>query len=163
MGHYLTALEELDLYFLSDLTDEGIAALAPGVCAATLMTLNLSFCGQLGDGALKELGRCSALKSLEVEHCSLITDGGLHELAQGCHDLERLVLDGCAQITDAGISELKKCCPALHHISLKDCSAAGLNAHSHAHPQLHSGVHGSMISWDGSTIVGTLDWSLLPS
>ena len=164
IGHFAAHLEELDLYCLGDITNEGIAALSTGNCATVLTRLVLSFCGQVTDESLVDIGKCTALKELELEHCTNITDEGLRTLASGCNNLTKVSLDACTKVTDKGVEALEAL-SSLSHLSIEGCvglSSGTLQRHSVGNKGC-SGAYGSMLGWDGdNAIMNGLDWSLLP-
>jgi hypothetical protein len=62
------------------------------------------------------------LKALNLQHCSSVTDVGLHVLATGCLNLTSLNL-ACynSSVSDAGVERVAACCPNLTALDLQFC------------------------------------------
>ncbi|KAL4451731.1 hypothetical protein ABPG75_007393 [Micractinium tetrahymenae] len=96
----LPALLELNLGWNIRLRDHWLEGLPP-----SLSRLDLSFCGELTDGALRHLGaRLPALASVTLRKCGRITEAGLAALSS-CTGLSHLDLSHCQHIT--GLAPLR--------------------------------------------------------
>lgn len=120
---------------ITDLTCRNIAYF----CRHTLLRLNLSHCslitnescgwlaGCIGNFTTqstrgkKDNGSYSQLKSLDLSHCSKISDRGLSFLGKGCPLLKFLNLSFCDHITNKGIMVLSKGCRRLQILNLRQC------------------------------------------
>jgi hypothetical protein len=61
------------------------------------------------------------LRSLDLSHCSRLSDAAVVVLAQRCSQLTRLDLSCCSELTDAAVFALAVRCPALASLSLSRC------------------------------------------
>ena len=52
---------------------------------------------------------------------SLVTDGRVMIIAQGCPGLRKVDLNGCSNITDTGVIAIARHCPGLTKFDLNDC------------------------------------------
>lgn len=157
----LRDLSRLRLEGCHKLTDRGVEELVE--VAPHLVSLDLSYCQHLTDGAIERLGQLEALQRLSVVGCNRLTDralellgrmpkltalsfgpsptmrftdAGLRHLA-GLSRLTQLELDSCSGVTDGGLAHLA----SLHELTalnLGGCSLLtddGL-AHLANHPRL---------------------------
>ncbi|XP_027083133.1 uncharacterized protein [Coffea arabica] len=116
----------------SDFGHVGLCALAKGCCnlrsvvlrrrrgvsnagvsslvkfSRNLVNLDVRWCKGISDEALEAIGTMSALTSLNLQGCCLISDEGLASLAKGslCKSLEFLNLAECDRISDDGVMKL---------------------------------------------------------
>lgn len=65
--------------------------------------------------------QCPRLTSLNLNHCTAITDGGVIAIAQNCPQLTSLNLIGCFKITDVGVIAIAQNCPQLSILQLYGC------------------------------------------
>lgn len=80
----------IDLSFVSSINDTGIISL----CSATaprLRKLLLRKCDNIGDRALRAIGHCTVLETLDLSYCRRITDTGMYYVATGCGTSLRLL------------------------------------------------------------------------
>jgi hypothetical protein len=88
--------------------------------SATLTTINLSHCSHLTDSALITLSQqCPHLTDLDVSDCYCLTDATLFALAVNCLHLAALRLCRCLNISAAAVVGL---CSGCLHIQLLDLS-----------------------------------------
>lgn len=66
-------------------------------CVA-LQTVDFSYCYQLHDMFLEQLGLCPALTTVTLKYCTKVTDAGVGELAN-CRNLTDLDLFSCIKVT----------------------------------------------------------------
>lgn len=72
---------QLTFSIFQAITDEGIEGLCQGCCE--LISVNLSDITNLRDTSLRAFSQyCTKLQTLQVAHCSQLTDGGFSTLAQ---------------------------------------------------------------------------------
>lgn len=73
-----------------------------------LVNLDVGWCKGISDEALEAIGTMSALTSLNLQGCCLISDEGLASLAKGslCKSLVYLNLAECDRISDDGVMKL---------------------------------------------------------
>lgn len=142
-----TSLQTVSLAGCARVGDRAAAALAVGVCADSLLALDLSWTGVTSDGAAALLAACPALHSLDLSGCPRVDDGLGTQCAAACAatgatlPLERLLLAGCTRVGDEGVTALAPCCPALRAVSLAGClrlTGAALRCLAAHCPDLHA-------------------------
>ena len=94
---------------------------------ARLSYLDLSFCFQLTDVALRRIAQCQSLSWLSLTGCDLITDEGINTIASHV-PIRHLELPGGARIGDASLRQLADCktLEALTIRELKNVTDVGL-------------------------------------
>ncbi|GAN04042.1 F-box/LRR-repeat protein 2 isoform X2 [Mucor ambiguus] len=122
-GH---AVKSLDLSqiasHVTDCTIQHIVRSCP-----QLVNLNLSHCRLITNEGLHYLGRAtriaSQLQVLSLQNCRQITDAGLSHLTAQCHGLQTLHLGACPRITNDGIISLVTASGnTIRRLRLSDCS-----------------------------------------
>jgi hypothetical protein len=109
-------LAKLDLSFCGELTDGAVAAAA---ALPSLESLVLRKCGRVGDGGVAALAaRGATLRALDLSYTA-VTSRGLRHLA-ALMALEDLALAGCPRaVTVLGLGSLAAC-PALSRLDVSD-------------------------------------------
>lgn len=108
----------LECLKISEGCDASIQRLAPKVPQLRSLEIDSKGPTVVADSALHALAiHCPRLESLKLAK-SAITDAGLIELAQNCHDLKDLCLAKSPGITDTSILALAKHCPKLKTLVL---------------------------------------------
>jgi len=142
LGRRCAELQHLDLTGVTDVTDVGLIALAPGdryvgevspiswQGCPNLRELRLSGNTRITDEGVSHLARhCTNLEMLEIagsggdwQGREGITDATLVHLGQCCPRLR--ILDSARNpgVTDQGLSALMRGCQALEHVLLSYCS-----------------------------------------
>ena len=147
IGQNCPGLRYLSLSHCSRFTDRGIHALAMGKVARKLQHLNVSSCPQIslqgyhsiakGFQKLEHLiltrnytltdpaiiiitQKLLELKTLQLEHCSNISDQSLKYLSE-CRHLETLYFEENHRITDAAVKVFSKFCSNVSKIHFIDC------------------------------------------
>eukprot|EP01129_Flabellula_baltica_P013312 TRINITY_DN6151_c0_g2_i1.p1 TRINITY_DN6151_c0_g2~~TRINITY_DN6151_c0_g2_i1.p1 ORF type:complete len:340 (-),score=29.91 TRINITY_DN6151_c0_g2_i1:39-1058(-) len=113
-------LRSLDL--CSQVTERGLSAIAR--CCPGLMHLSLRNCFSvpaLTTGLDMITRQCTALRSLDLGSCWILSDSILELIARNCPMLETISLHGCNQITDIGIQLLIRGCTKIHGMDLSSC------------------------------------------
>lgn len=73
----------------------------------------------LSDIGLKILAKsCSALKDVNLSHCSLISDHGIKAISNGCSRLRAVRITNCQNITGVGF---QRCCQTLSYLEADSC------------------------------------------
>jgi hypothetical protein len=86
-----------------------------------LRRLNVYGC-QLKDADLSVIAKCCLLlQSLDVSKNSLVTDGGITEVASACRLLQEFEMWECP-ITDKSLQTVARCCPKLTNIDISKCN-----------------------------------------
>jgi len=115
-------LRILELAGCSHLTDAGFAALVKNCHELTRM--DLEDCNQITDTTLANLAAgCPRMEALSLSHCELVGDDGIRQLAVGLADrsaLHTLELDNCPLISDASLDHLRML-SSLENVDLYDC------------------------------------------
>jgi hypothetical protein len=106
-------LTDLTLTSCKAITTEGVVSLITG-CGATLKSVTLSGCVQLGDEVVMAI--TDHCPRLEVLHCPAgVTDAALVKLAEGCPLLVEICLNH-ANISDPSVVTLASHCPRLNNV-----------------------------------------------
>jgi hypothetical protein len=106
-------LTDLSLTSCEAITPEGVVWLVVG-CGATLKSVTLSGCAQLGDEVVMAIA--DHCPGLEVLHCPAgVTDAALVKLAEGCPLLVEICLNH-ANISDHSVMTLATHCPRLNNV-----------------------------------------------
>ena len=93
----------------------------------SLSHLSIKGCGRIGEEELKEIRKCSKLKSLCVDglyrdSSHQVTPLPILLIASHCKELERIELDDCRRVSEACLVELVKKCTRLTSINLASSS-----------------------------------------
>jgi hypothetical protein len=72
-----------------------------------LTSVDLSHCSKLTDGAVEALAsHCAGLTSVDLSCCSKLTDGAVEALVSHCAGLTSVNLRGCSKLTDGAVEAL---------------------------------------------------------
>ena len=102
-------LRELKLPSCVLVSDADVSAIAAS-CAA-LEEVDLSYCPNVGDGAVAALARCAALRSLSLLNCRKVAD--VSPLIDGCPNLVALDLRWCTRVDDEVVQRVVAAHPQL--------------------------------------------------
>ena len=102
-------LRELKLPSCVLATDADVAAIAAS-CPA-LEEVDLSYCVNVGDGAVAALARCAALRSLSLLNCRKVVD--VAPLIDGCPNLVALDLRWCTRVDNEVVQRVVAAHPQL--------------------------------------------------
>ena len=91
------------------ISDADVAAIAAS-CPA-LEEVDLSYCVDVGDGAVAALARCAALRSLSLLNCRKVAD--VSPLIGGCPNLVALDLRWCTRVDDEVVQRVVAAHPEL--------------------------------------------------
>lgn len=121
LEHTFTTLSTLELHGNRRVTDSAIYSLAQQY--PHLTDLDLAACG-VRQGAIEALATsCQTLTSLNLSHCTFVTDMGVTALVQGCRLLSKLYLNSCYLITDEAVIAMARYGASLREIHLSCCAA----------------------------------------
>lgn len=137
----LLNLQQLDLSSCLHVTDIGLSAITDSL--VQLQSLRLSWCINITDNGLlglvheqkdhqgvdidkskkvlRSIKHLRKLKSLDISHCTCITDEGLRSICQ-LKNLTFLNINMCTQITDSGLTEVAECLHSLEQLSFSGCT-----------------------------------------
>jgi len=103
---------------LSRVTDAGLAALADGVCGATLKSVSLAFCSHVTGTGLSLLSRsCGNLMCVNLGDLPLVDEEGLTALAAHCAALSQVEVGNCPGLTDAAVQRFLRL-PSLRSLNV---------------------------------------------
>lgn len=105
-----------------------------GACALVskcpnLVTLDLSYCGEITDMLLYKLAETLPLTflALLVNGCSKVHDEGIVALSRGCTNLKQLEISGCFKVSDIGmraVATMKR----LETLAISNCDSVNTEA-----------------------------------
>lgn len=144
----LKKLRRLSLARVHGVSDAAVKAIPRTECAATLQSVDLSWCSGATDKSVVEFSRCPGLRELRLSHCRNVTrrsvrilavrcprlevldmncisgvrDSLLEVIGQNCPYLRVLNIANARYITDEGITSIANGCPRLEVLDLSWCS-----------------------------------------
>jgi len=117
IGRLGPALKDLKLYSCRNISAAGVESIAES-CVGGLVTLNLNHCSDLTDSGLIALGRnCPGLTGVDIGWCEAITDRGVDALATGC-PLEDLNLAYCGLVSDRSLVAIGAYCSGMQRLNV---------------------------------------------
>jgi hypothetical protein len=112
-------LDTLNIAYCANFTDRGVESIS-ATCKA-LTSINISGCTRMTDEALRLLCTCCPCVShIEMAYCHNITDASLHYMAQELW-VESLNVGHCTRISDEGIMTLVGRCNGIHKLRVAWC------------------------------------------
>ena len=133
----LEHLTELILKLCDGINDDCVKILAEA--GSKISTLDLSYCKDIGDGSLGNLGQFPLpLKAFNVS-CTSVSDLGIRSFVQEQLKLEVFSVICCSEITDETLAIIAAECPALRMLNFKHCihtSREGRDALRSSRPDL---------------------------
>lgn len=143
----LSKLKKLSLAKIHGVSDYAVRLIPRTECAATLESVDLSWCCGASDKSVVEFSRCPGLRELRLSHCknvsrrsvrilavrcprlevldmnciSGVRDSLLDVVGQNCPYLRVLNIGNARHVTDAGIGSVAKGCPRLEVLDLSWC------------------------------------------
>ncbi|XP_030467251.1 EIN3-binding F-box protein 1-like [Syzygium oleosum] len=123
IGHYATAVNDLTLTSLHNVTERGFWVMGNGHGLQRLRSLIVAACRGATDLGLESLGKgCPNLKQLCIRSSAFLSDGGLVSLMKSASSLESLQLEECHRITLSGLfGLLVDCGDKLKSLALTNC------------------------------------------
>lgn len=123
IGHYATAVTDLTLASLHNVTERGFWVMGNGHGLQRLRSLIVTACRGATDLGLESLGKgCPNLKQLCIRSSAFLSDGGLVSFMKSARSLESLQLEECHRITLAGLYGLVVGCgDKLKSLALTNC------------------------------------------
>lgn len=122
----LTKLRHINLAGCVQLTDEGVLALV-SICTR-LQDVVLAQCKHLTDKSLCYLADFLWVETLDVSHCSKISDDGIEVLALEFGGLHSIGLKRCFRLTERTLTVLGMYCPHLKQVDLQHVPNCSQNA-----------------------------------
>lgn len=108
-------------------------------CAATLESVDLSWCSGASDRSVVEFSRCPGLKELRLSHCRSVTRRSVRILAVRCPRLEVLDMNCISGLRDSLLSFIGQNCPYLRVLNIangKSISDDGIDHIARGCPRL---------------------------
>ncbi|KAF7849083.1 hypothetical protein BT93_L1264 [Corymbia citriodora subsp. variegata] len=123
IGHYATAVTDLTLASLHNVTEKGFWVMGNGHGLQRLRSLIVTACRGATDLGLESVGKgCPNLKQLCIHSSAFLSDGGLISLMKSARSLENLQLEECHRITLSGLFGLvTDCGDKLKSLALTNC------------------------------------------
>ncbi|XP_071477856.1 uncharacterized protein [Diadema antillarum] len=101
---YCPGVREIDLGFVSSVHDAMFSTLISG--CPMLTSINVEGCDQITDSLISRLILLPRLKTLNLSHCTKLTDEAVFEIAKFFDHLEELDINGIPWITDRAVEML---------------------------------------------------------
>ncbi len=109
-------LRSLDVSFCGGVGDAGLKLIAAGL--PSLQSLCLTTCGIGDEGLRRASQRLTDLRELSIGQCPRVTDEGLRAVAAGLARLSSLDLYGCPKVTEETLDRLKRM-PEMRNLNQK--------------------------------------------
>lgn len=114
----LRKLTRLSLARIHGVSEAAVRAIPRAECAATLESVDLSWCSGASDRSVVEFSRCPGLRELRLSHCSQVSRRSVRILAVRCPRLEVLDLNCIGGIRDNLLEVIGQNCPYLRVLNL---------------------------------------------
>ena len=114
------ALTSINISGCTRMTDEALRLLC--TCCPCISHIEMAYCHNMTDVSLHHMAQELWVESLDIGHCTRISDEGIIRLVGRCNGIHKLRIPWCRKITDRSINQLATECK---HIELLDVSAIG--------------------------------------
>lgn len=114
----LCKLKKLSLAKTHNLTDYSVRLVPRTECAATLESVDLSWCSGASDKSVVEFSRCPGLRELRLSHCKSVTRRSVRILAVRCPRLEVLDMNCINGLRDSLLDIIGQNCPYLRVLNI---------------------------------------------
>lgn len=114
----LLKLKYLSLAKVHRVSEYAVRMIPRAECAATLESVDLSWCSGATDKSVVEFSRCPGLKELRLSHCRLVTRRSVRILAVRCPRLEVLDMNCISGLRDSLLSSIGQNCPYLRVLNI---------------------------------------------
>ena len=112
------ALTNVNISGCTKMTDESILLLS--TCCPCISHLQMSYCHSMTDVSLHHMAQNLWIETLDISHCTRISDVGIHTLVARCNGILELKVSWCRHITNRSMHFLATECK---NIQLLDVSA----------------------------------------
>ena len=112
------SMTSIDISGCTKMTDEAIRLLA--TCCSCISNIKMAYCHGMTDVALHHMAQELWIETLDVSHCTRISDVGIHSLVGRCNGITELKVSWCRHVTDRSMHFLATEC---RHMQLLDISA----------------------------------------
>lgn len=161
-GRSLKRLRKLSLSRVHGVNDISVRMIPRTECAATLESVDLSWCSGATDKSVVEFSRCPGLRELRLAHCRDVTRRSVRILAVRCPRLEILDMNCITGLRDSLLSFIGQNCPCLRVLNIangKNISDEGVTHIAKGCPRLQVldlSWCGRVSDWGVSTIASHL-------
>lgn len=127
----LKRLRKLSLAKVHSVDESCLRMIPRNDCAATLESVDLSWCSAASDRSVVEFSRCPGLKELRLSHCRHVTRRSVRILAVRCPRLEVLDMNCISGLRDSLLTFIGQNCPLLRVLNIangKNISDNGLSS-----------------------------------
>lgn len=114
----LCKLKKLSLARIHRVTDFAVRLIPRTACAATLESVDLSWCSGATDKSVVEFSRCPGLRELRLSHCRQVTRRSVGILAVRCPRLEVLDMNCISGVRDKLLFIIGQNCPFLRVLNI---------------------------------------------
>lgn len=114
----LKKLRRLSLARIHGVSDTAVRAIPRTECAATLQSVDLSWCSGATDKSVVEFSRCPGLRELRLSHCRMVTRRSVRILAVRCPRLEVLDMNCISGVRDSLLEVIGQNCPYLRVLNI---------------------------------------------
>ena len=114
----LRKLKHLSLAKTHRVSDQTVRLIPRTDCAATLQSVDLSWCSGATDKSVVEFSRCPGLRELRLSHCRSVTRRSVRILAVRCPRLEVLDLNCINGMRDSLLEAIGQNCPYLKVLNI---------------------------------------------
>lgn len=112
------SMTAIDISGCTKMTDEALRLLA--TCCSCISNVKMAYCHNMTDVSLHHMAQELWIETLDVSHCTRISDVGIHTLVGRCNGITELRVSWCRHVTDRSMHFLAKEC---RHMQLLDISA----------------------------------------
>lgn len=115
-----SSLRKLSLARIHGVCELVVRSIPRADCAATLESVDLSWCSGASDKSVVEFSRCPGLRELRLAHCREVTRRSVRILAVRCPRLEVLDIRCISKVRDSLLEALGANCPYLKVLNIAD-------------------------------------------
>lgn len=152
----LKKLHTLSLAKVHGVLDAAVRLIPRTDCAATLQSVDLSWCSGATDRSVVEFSRCPGLRELRLSHCKSVTRRSVRILAVRCPRLEVLDINCISGVRDSLLEVIGSNCPYLKVLNIANARNVTDDGVSHIANGCHF-LEALDLSWCGKVT----DWSIL--
>lgn len=114
----LCHLRKLSLAKVHGVSEYAVRMIPRTECAATLESVDLSWCSGATDKSVVEFSRCPGLRELRLSNCKKVSRRSVRILAVRCPRLEVLDLNCISGLRDSVLSYIGQNCPFLRELNI---------------------------------------------
>lgn len=118
----LRYLRNLSLERVHGVSEISVRAIPRAECAATIESVNLSWCSGASDKSVVEFSRCPRLRELRLSHCRLVSRKSIRILSVRCPQLEVLDIGCISGVRDSLLTVLGRNCIYLRELNIANAN-----------------------------------------